>query len=271
MLVGIPSVRTVHGAPEQATNSFARRAVFRADQWIAQHLQNRLIAVSQGLANALREHLPAARIESITNGIDIEEVRRTARTPADLGLSNPAVRHVGIVGRLDPVKRVDIFLRIAKELAGRTPDTWRFHVFGEGALKDALIAESQSLGLRDIVEFHGHRMDIAACLAALDVLVMCSDHEGMPMTPLEALAVGTPVVAHAVGGLVDILSGEGKGVLVSVHEPASYADAIEALLPRKAGLCPPRTLRDPIPFEAKFEARHNAAEMERLYAAVTAQ
>jgi glycosyltransferase involved in cell wall biosynthesis len=267
-LLGIPSVRTVHGAPEFASQGMLRRVASRVDDWCAEHLQKRVIAVSPGLADSLKSRLPHACIETIVNGINVASVRRSAIAPVDLGGSDATARHIGIVGRLDPVKRVDIFLRMAKTLCERFPDNWRFHVFGEGGLRDRLIEDSALLGIEGNIEFHGHRLDIAACLAALDVLVMCSDHEGMPMTPLEALAVGTPVVAHAVGGLVDILRGDGKGILVSNHDPEAYAEAVASLVHRSASRDIPLRLRPALPIKERFEAEHNALAMQRLYVEV---
>ena len=59
---------------------------------------------------------------------------------------------------------------------------------------------------------------------------MCSDHEGLPMTPLESIAVGTPVIAHRTGGLVNIIENQCGGLLVSNHSPKGYSEAVSKLL-----------------------------------------
>ena len=228
--LGIPSVRTVHGAPEFAPRGLTKRLLVAFDRWLGRHVQRRVIAVSEDLRDKLLAHYPAPRLRTIENGIDLEAVRATATPPATLDDAPPGMQHVGIAGRLDPVKRIDLVLAMAAELLRRAPQRWRFHVFGEGRLTADLRAQAEALGIAQAVRFHGHRSDIGACLAALDVLVMCSDHEGLPMTPLESIAVGTPVVAHAVGGLVPILEGGCGGTLVSDHSPRGYADAVERTL-----------------------------------------
>lgn len=227
---GIPSVRTVHGASEHPPRGFRqlpRRAIVGLDRWLGIHVQQRIIAVSTALHQQLAQIFPPAQIVTIENGIDIAAIRAAGSIPASLG---NGTRHIGIVGRLDPVKRIDLFLQMAARLSRNGCHDWRFHIFGEGALAMALQQQTASLGLHGQVTFHGHRQDIPACLAALDALVMCSDHEGLPMTALEAIAVGTPVLAHAVGGLKTILANGQGGLLVSDHSPEGYATGLQRLM-----------------------------------------
>jgi glycosyltransferase involved in cell wall biosynthesis len=118
------------------------------------------------------------------------------------------------------------------------------------------------MALADHVTFHGHRNDSATCLRSLDALVMCSDHEGMPMTPLEAIACGTPVVAHDVGGLHDILEGGTGGLLTGDHSAQGYATATIQLLGWDK-----KTLidRGRQKLAARFSAQANADRMVGLY------
>ncbi len=265
--LGIPSVRTVHGAPESAPTSLIKRLLVRLDNWTAVHCQKRVIAVSRDLAAKLQQGLPGAHIITIPNGIDAEAVRASAHSPAELGRRGTSERQIGIVGRLDPVKRVDIFLEMAAELLKRECNGWRFHVFGEGNLRQTLEAQAARLGIAEHVVFHGHRMDIARCLAALDALVMCSDHEGLPMTPLEALAVGTPVVVHAVGGLVEVLQHEAHGMLVEEHQPGAYAEAVIRITTTGKAVTPSQTSDR----ESPFSAASNAVAVSSLYQNVLAE
>src|SRR5690625_7172260 len=146
---------------------------------------------------------------TIHNGVDLDAVRRSSTPPAALGPG----RNNGLAGRLDPVKRVDLFLDMAALLTAEQDRDWHFHVFGGGALAPALQDRARELSLEDRLTFHGHRQDITACLADLDALVLCSDPEGLRMPGLGALAVGTPVLAHAVGGLTAALEGGHGGLL----------------------------------------------------------
>src|SRR5690625_6799555 len=72
-----------------------------------------------------------------------------------------------------------------------------FHVIGDRRLLAQLQRQADELGLCDRVRFHGHRDDIPACLRSLDLLIMCSDHEGTPMTALESLALRTAIIARS--------------------------------------------------------------------------
>lgn len=262
--LGIPSVRTVHGAPENAPSGLVRHILAWTDDWTAVHCQRRVIAVSRDLGFQLRKRLPRAYIATIPNGIDVEAVRAAAEPKADLGPRIPGESQIGIVGRLDPVKRVDIFLDMAAELLDRDPSAWRFHVFGEGQLRHTLESRAERLGIAERVLFHGQRMDIAACIAALDVLVMCSDHEGLPMTPLEALAVGTPVVAHAVGGLVEALQDQPRSILVEDHQSTSYASAVARLAKCEDGKARISRTNDAW-HDSPFTASSNASAVAALY------
>jgi glycosyltransferase involved in cell wall biosynthesis len=198
----------------------------------------------------------------IENGIDIDVVRATPLA-ADVREGRPEHIHVGIVGRLEPVKRVDLFLEVARELLTRDPKRrWLFHVIGSGSLLPDLFNIARRLEIDAHVRFHGHRSDSVACIKALDLLVICSDHEGLPMTSLEALATATPVVAHAVGGLNDVLANEAGGILVRDHSKVGYSDAIFRLLQSDASRF---TTAGQSHLLARFSAETNAVRTLRLY------
>lgn len=258
----VPSLRTVHGASEHAPGGLGPKLrhflIGGLDSWCARHLQKRIIAVSSELGKKLASLYPPEKIVVIANGIDADAVL-TQREPAQFRSREPAATHVGIVGRLVPVKRVDLFLRAAAGLQREAPSRpWRFHVFGDGPLRAELTALAGSLGLAGQVTFHGHRQDIVACMAALDLIVMCSDHEGLPMTALEAVVLGVPLVAHAVGGLTDIVPGEN---LVEEHAPRGYSAAVLRLL--SAGPAAAAQMRQRVLEE--YSCARNAARTLSLY------
>ncbi|MDB6063077.1 MAG: hypothetical protein JWM78_3180 [Verrucomicrobiaceae bacterium] len=229
----IPSVRTCHGAPEHTPKgllNFHRRIFYLFDFWCGKYFQDRIIAVSQDLKNKLTAIFPAQKVVLVENGIDVEVVRASIK-PVDFRLNASNTVHVGIVGRLQQVKRVDLFLDMAALLLQQAPEiNWHFHVIGDGPLRQRLTQQAATLDVTGQVTFHGHRPDSTSCLAGLDVLVMCSDHEGLPMTVLESIAVTTPVVAHAVGGLTNLLHNDAFGILVTDHLPQAYASAVVGLL-----------------------------------------
>lgn len=264
-------VRTSHGAPEHAPRGLKRlhkRLFFAMDEFCGRYLQQRVIAVSQALGADLATLFGSDRVVVIENGIDIEALA-SATDITEFRRREPAAIHIGIVGRLEKVKRVDLFLEMAQMLARAEPTRpWRFHVIGDGSQRQSLQTLCASLELESCVTFHGHRSDSAACLRSLDALVMCSDHEGMPMTPLEAIACGTPVVAHDVGGLRDILEANTGGLLNNRHTAEGYAAAVRQLLGSDVQ---DLVERGRARVTARFSARANADKVLALYRTLTSR
>ncbi|MGC2499588.1 MAG: glycosyltransferase, partial [Acidobacteriaceae bacterium] len=259
----VPSVRTVHGAGEHlgapGVRGARQRALTRLDRWCGRALQQRIIAVTWELGGRLSRDFPAERIVVIENGVDFEALDQQ-RGVAEFRLAEPDAIHIGIAGRLVAVKRVDIFLEVASLLRQKDSGRkWRFHVFGDGPLSPDLEAQAHGLRLDNSVIFHGHRDDIATCLAGLDALVMCSDHEGMPMLALEAAALGVPTVAHAVGGLLEVVPSEFQ---VTRHEPLGYRDGVERALCADGQSI---AERHAAAIRARFSAQHNAKRVRELY------
>ena len=227
------SLRTTHGAPESQTDgwkNWPKHFLTRLDRWCGNHLQKRVIAVTAELADKLQRQLGYRHVTVIENGIDFDAVLKAAeRSTALQFVADKA--HIAIVGRLVPVKRIDLFLEIAAFLREHQPQRrWQFHIFGDGPLRSTLQTQTNTLGMQDIVLFHGQRDDIAACMSRMSALVMCSDHEGLPMTLLEAMAIGTPIVGHAVGGIAQLLHDGSCGWPVIDQQATSYATAITEIL-----------------------------------------
>lgn len=228
-----PSVRTTHGAPEfdYPWRKPHKRLIAWLDWACGRYLQDRVIAVSQDLGQHLEASFPHSKISVIENGVDIDTVLERAKETPDFRRDQPSHKHIGVVGRLESVKRIDIFLHMARLLLEQElPWPLAFHVFGDGSLRSELENISTHLSIADSVRFHGHRNDIAACIDKLDVLVICSDHEGLPMTLLEAMLLQTPLVAHQVGGMAETLEGSCGGLLTRDHSADSYAACALKLL-----------------------------------------
>lgn len=259
----VPCVRTVHGAGERADAAgwagARHRLVAGLDRWCGRTLQQRIIAVTRELGARLSQEFPANKIAVIENGVDAEEVTRSAGV-AGFRTAEPDVTHIGIAGRLVAVKRVDLFIEAAALLSRESPERrWKFHIFGEGPMRARLETLAGERRLRDQVAFHGHRSDIATCVGSLDALVMCSDHEGMPMIALEAAVLGIPTVAHAVGGLVDVVPQE---FLVVRHDAPGYRDGIlRALGADGRAIAKTRAAETVV----KYSAARNAEKVRALY------
>jgi glycosyltransferase involved in cell wall biosynthesis len=229
LTAGIPSIRTSHGAPEHAKKAYSRARVGATiDATIARHVQKKVVAVSHDLAASLRLQFGAARVACIPNGIDPSVVRSAAASGAAPVLMG--TNRVGFVGRLVQVKRLDLFLRAAQICHLGAPDAFRFYIIGDGPLRAELEVQARALGLESVCEFLGFQANCLPIMAHLDALVFTSDHEGLPMAALEALALGVPVVAHAVGGLPELIDSSARGHLVTEQDPEHYAAGIRRVL-----------------------------------------
>ena len=230
-------VRTQHGLPEPyvGLRHIKQRLIQRLDRFVARWATDRVISVSSEMSRHLARRMNPQKIVIIPNGVDpavVHSALSVGETRDRLGI--PRDCHVlGTAGRLEPIKRLDIFLEAAKLLSAERRDTW-YVIAGEGREEARLRALTQSLGLGDRVSFLGHRNDIYDVLRALDILVLCSDHEGLPMVLLEALCLGVVVVARAVGGIPEVIQNGANGILVDSSDPRSLANACVQVLADRA-------------------------------------
>lgn len=247
-------LRTAHGAPE-FTPTGKQRLQAWLDNFCGAYLQDGIIAVSNDLRTKLAGAFPGRKLCVIPNGIDPNEVNANLVTP-DFKRSKPNAVHIGLVGRLEPVKRGDIFLGMAATLLTEKPDIpWSFHVFGDGSQEATLRQLANELSIDAKCHFHGHRKDIRSCIAGLSAVVMPSDHEGLPMTALESIALGIPLVAHCTGGLAELLNDD-RDFLVTEHNANAYAATLYNVIKH----------RTPIkPLNPAYLASGNSAQVLALY------
>jgi glycosyltransferase involved in cell wall biosynthesis len=228
-----PSLRTVHGAPEHkhAWYQLHKIIIRSLDIFSAWFIQRNIIAVSDDLAEILKQWYPAIKLRVIENGIDTAEISKLVSSTREAHHTAPDIIKVGIAGRLVPVKRVDLFIETAKYLQEHYPELHaKFFIYGDGPLRHSLEALSRNLGTNNIVKFEGHTDDMANKLQELDALLMTSDHEGLPMVLLEAMASKTLIISHAVGGIPKLLEYGECGILIKDHKASTYAHALVKLL-----------------------------------------
>jgi glycosyltransferase involved in cell wall biosynthesis/protein-tyrosine-phosphatase len=233
-LAGVPGlVRTIHGQTEPMRGW--ARAKFRLyeglDRLALASFADRIIAVSGRMSEGLQASgYGAATVVHIHNGVDLGKIRLTRardQMRRELGVA-PGAPLIGTVGRLSPVKGHAGFLRAARLILDEERDA-RFLLVGDGPLRGELLAAARRLGLESACLFTGPRLDVYDLVAAMDVFVLPSLNEGLPMALLEAMALGRPVVATAVGGVPEVVAHEATGLLVAVDDERAMADACLAL------------------------------------------
>lgn len=227
----IPLVKTMHGAPEFSLRPWQilKRTYRYLDYLSGRYASKRVVAVSEELGGLLARKFPGLPVSVIENGIDSDQLLRAANARVDLP-GPPDRMRIAIVGRMVPVKRMDLFLQVARALADRTPGAYSFYVFGDGPLRDQVESERKRLGLESEVFMMGFVSNLPAFLSAMDLLLITSDHEGVPMNLLEAMALSVPVVASAVGGVPVVLEGGACGALVQGQNVQEYVIKSAAIL-----------------------------------------
>jgi len=133
-----------------------------------------------------------------------------------------------------PNKGPDVLLQSAPRVLERHPEA-RFSFVGEGPMAGRLAKQTRALGIEQAVRFEGLRHDVDELMRQASLFVRPSYLEGMPLTVLEAMASGLPVVATPVGGTPEIVSDEDTGYLVSVGDRDALAGAISSLLDDPVG------------------------------------
>lgn len=226
-LAGVPLVfSTVH-----SVNSWQGRIHRLVDRTLAL-VTTRLIACTAQVADKLQNQdgIAATRIVTLANGVDLQ--RFADVTPVDIEQELDAAGSgpwLAVLGRLEPVKGQAYLLECLALLRDRGID-FRCVLIGDGPERDALVEQVARQQLAGHVWFAGFRDNVPAWLAAIDVLVMPSRWEGLPMALLEAMALGKPVVAHAVGGIPDVLRDGQEGLLVPPHHPQLMVQALATLI-----------------------------------------
>ena len=209
-------------------------------RWIWKNLVDFSITVSEDL----EEHLVARygvrpdRVCTIPNGIDTGRFAaggRTAELRDELGIS-AGDRVIGTIGRLMRQKGMPYLLEAFRILHAGAPGT-TLVIVGDGEERDGLEKLARESGIADKVIFAGIRRDIPDLLAMFDIFTLASLWEGQPITIMEAMAAGRPIVATDAGGTAEVLDSGRYGIIVPKEDPEALARSIRELLddPARAG------------------------------------
>jgi glycosyltransferase involved in cell wall biosynthesis len=220
-------VTTVHG--RKRTRGFTRKLTNR---FIFKRI-SKIIAVSAAVGKDVLQSNPSLnpdKVVTIYNGIDAEKFllsgvsEETAKK--HLGIAQNTGIVFGTAGRLAPVKNHDVLLRAFAKLLRKHPRSLLL-IAGAGKLEQELKKLSEMLAIQNRVIFLGYRKDIQFLLRALDCFVLPSLSEGHPLALLEAMAAENMVIASQVGGVPEILSVSGPGIMVPPGCVESLAEAME--------------------------------------------
>ncbi|MDO9171858.1 MAG: glycosyltransferase [bacterium] len=235
---GVPVLMTTEHGKELWKGPLRVAIDHHLSRWTARH-----IAVARdGMEIRIRrERFDPGKLILIPNGVPIpaepgnDAGRRRVRAEFGLADDTPVL---GTVGRVVEAKGYEHLLAALVALRETRPRL-RWLAVGDGDRRSDLTARAAAAGLGDAVIWAGRRDDVNDLLAAMDVWVMSSVREGLPVALLEAMAACRPIVATNVGGIPDAVRDGSEGLLVPPADPAALAAAIAQLLAdptRAAGL-----------------------------------
>ena len=226
----VPLVATYHMAWPWPDRSVRLYGYHFLDRLVLQRFQ-KIATVSEAVAKSLTHAgLSRRKITTIANGINERPFAAVARNAA---ASDDYRMVVGLVGRLTPVKGHRYLIEAAPAILAEFPEVM-FQFIGDGPERDNLEQMVRAGGLEGRIVFAGRKTNMPAVYASLAIVVLPSVSEGMPMTIIEALAAGRPVVASRVGAIPTLIRHGETGLLVEPRDASALGDAIRQLLRDKA-------------------------------------
>ncbi|TPM95033.1 glycosyltransferase family 4 protein [Mesorhizobium sp. B2-1-3A] len=209
-LSGIPVVATLHGMSLQPQEISVARTTG----------SHTIVVCREAWSQALAVGLPFESVSLVPNGIDLSVYHPLSAEPGEFRQSigvGPTDKLVGFVGRLAWEKGPDKFIKAAEFILQQRPEV-HFAVIGTGSMEQNLLALVRQHGLAARIHMVGLVRDPSRIYPALDVLLHTSRADAMPLTILEAMASGVPVVAIGVGGIPEIVAAGETGILVGTAE-----------------------------------------------------
>lgn len=223
-------VHTFHGHVLHSYFGKVKSLFFICIEKVLALFTDRIITVSKSLKDELVRKFriaPEGKFSVVELGFELDELLRMP-VKGDAETVN-----VGIVGRLTAVKNHRMFLRIAGKLMAYS--SWpkgkiRFIIIGDGELREELEGYAGELGVEKMVEFRGWVKELKEIYGEMDIAALTSLNEGTPVSIIEAMAAGRPVVATDVGGVRDVVKHGKSGYLVEPGDEKGFAERMKELV-----------------------------------------
>lgn len=276
-------IHTFHGHVFHSYYGKTKTNFFIAiEKLLARSATDKIVVVSEQQFREIHKEIGIGdpdQFEIISYGLDLEALSRATKARqtvrAEFGANDDDLL-VGFVGRLTEIKNVGLLLKTAKFYKDdpATLPNVKFVIVGDGHLRISLEQEAAELGVTDIVTFAGNRTDIPDVFNALDIVALMSHNEGSPLTLIEAMSCGRPVISRAVGGVVDLLGKPQetapfyticeRGISIEKNSAESYTQGLKRLIIDK-------DLRERLSVTAKIHVDEHFSkirlfnDMDRLY------
>jgi glycosyltransferase involved in cell wall biosynthesis len=225
------------------------------------------IANSQAAKTALvqRAGFDETSIRVVNNFIDLVQLDRTRydrnKARDALGIAGDRIV-VGFVGRLDPCKGADMLINAAALLC-KDDERYRFVIVGHGGQRKTLQQQALRLGVKDKIIFTGLCKNTAEVMIAFDMAVVPSRREAFGIAALELMHMRIPVIAAAVGGLVEVVRHGETGILLDELSPKAIAEAVTQLA-RDSSLRERLADRAEV-FSQTFDGREQLGQLTQIY------
>lgn len=226
-------IHTVHGWSFNDYQPKVLNYIYRNLEKFCANFTNKIVVVSE-----------SDKVKGLTSGIKTLEQYQVIKYGIELGQFTGADKRlearkvlkisnsdlvVGMIACFKSQKAPLDFIKLASAIKKRDPNI-KFVLVGDGRLRSKICDLIKKLGLEKQVILTGWRNDVPAVLTALDVFVLTSLWEGLPIVVLEAMAAGVPVVATNTGGIVEIIKNDENGYLVGAGNLYSMQTRVEVLL-----------------------------------------
>jgi glycosyltransferase involved in cell wall biosynthesis len=260
-MAGVPVVYSEHNKQERYHRM---TRLLNRSTW---NWQARVVAVSGDVANSIDKHIRSAvPVEVVLNGVDVTRYSRDNSDPGSVreryGIP-PDAPVVGTVAVFRVQKRLEDWLEAARLLRARHPYV-HFLLVGDGPVRSDVEARIASSGMEDVVHLPGLQEEVRPFLAAMDVYMMSSLFEGLPVALLEAMSMECAPVCTAVGGIPEVIRSGENGYLAEPERPEQLAGLVADLLDdpvrvRELGAAARATV------EERFSMKRMARELEAIY------
>lgn len=263
--------RLVAGTVPVVYTEHSRWPQYHRATWALNVVTYPLNAAVVAVSHDVRRTVPRAlrsRVQVVHHGVDRAVVRpdsvMRAQVRRELGVGPDEVLF-GTVANLRTVKNYQLLQAAAQIVAARLPQA-RFVAIGDGPLRAEVAARHAASGLGDRFSLLGAQPDAARLMQAFDVLCLASRHEGLPVTIMEALALGLPVVSTAVGGVPEAVRDGVEGRLVALDDEQGFARALAELVEQPDLRV--RMARAALDRSALFDAASSVRQVEDVYRSV---
>ncbi len=288
-LIGKPrSVKFVHTYHGHVFHSYygklKTQAFLLIEKTLARFATHKIVVLSKQQKREINEDFRVGKRKQfaiIPLGIDLapfeDWMTRDKTLRDEIGAADDEFL-IGIVGRLTEIKNHSLFLQAAKLYNERKNDTspkLKFVVIGDGNLRQKLEAESVNLGITDVVMFTGERNDLENIYPSLDIVALTSFNEGTPLSLIEAMANGRPIISTNVGGVADLLGNierkeenfsiADRGILVESGEAENFYQGLMFLIENE-DLRRVFSARGEIFAVSKYSKERLLNDIEELYA-----